>query len=734
MKKLFVETSEKSKINVIASPDVVYTKYASHRDEAISSIVEKTRLLRHRTYPTTSFRRAVRNVIDSGFLRLLVVLFAVCTLFVSAQDKPQKYWIYFASKENLTLSKSSSMQETAQLTGISERALKRRAKVSQEIVATEDLPVSKSFLAQLEQRGVHIENTSRWFNAATAYLTQSQREQLQSLPFLKSIEKVATFKRKELPKVESSQQNFSKQSGAQKFSYGQSESQMTLINAIAAHNIGISGRGVLVGMLDTGFRWRIHEAMEKMNVIAEYDFIQKDSVTSNETGDSGSQDSHGTSTMSLVGGFKEGQLVSPAFNANFILGKTEYVPSETNVEEDNWVAAIEWMEAQGVDVVSSSLGYSEFDAGQKSYVYADMNGRTATTSKTATIAARKGVVVVNANGNEAQSSWHFMTSPADADSIISVGAVNGSGTVAGFSSLGPTSDGRIKPDVSAHGVGTYCASPGKSSYYFPSGTSMATPLTAGVAAMILSAHPELTPIQVRDALRTTASNTKNPNNEIGWGIINAYKAVLYNGMAISTDPEITLTQDSNYSVGMFVVSNSVVKKDSIRLLYTTDNGTTFTPLAMTLTNIVDTATNSGKYSAIIPKSESTPKFYVKAIDATNKPRNSPYTAPTVLYDAKTGTTSVPPGENIPTTFVLKQNYPNPFNPGTIIGYDLPRASFVTLKVYDILGREAATLVNGIQSFGNYSVPFNGARLASGVYFYRLQTDTYTETKRMMLMK
>ena len=670
-------------------------------------------------------------------LALFILLHAVFTLFAVAQEKPQKYWIYFSSKENLVLSKTSSLRETSQLTGISERALRRRAKVMKQIVTEEDLPVSQSFLTAITKQRITIQNTSRWFNAATAYLTASQRNQIQLLSFVKSVEPVATFTRKELPKTEPAQQYLSKQSAVQKFNYGPSAAQMEKINAIAVHTIGISGRGVLVGMLDSGFRWKNHDAMSRLNVVAEKDFIQNDSNTANEGNDAVNQDSHGTSTMSLVGGYRDSLLVSPAFNADFILGKTEYVPSETNVEEDNWAVAIEWMESQGVDVVSSSLGYSEFDPGQKNYVYADMNGKTATTTKAAVIAMRKGVVVVNAMGNEAQHTWHFLTAPADADSIVSVGAVDPNGTVASFSSVGPTSDNRIKPDVSAQGVSVYAAIPSTTkSSYSPAfgGTSAATPFVAGVAAMILSAHPELTPVQVRDALRTTASIANSPNNSIGWGIVNAYAAVLKNGMIISTDPEITLMNDSNYSVGMYVVSSSVVKKDSIHLFYSNNNGSTFSSIPMTLTTVVDSATNSGKYIAVIPQSSTVSKFYVQAVDATNVHRTSPYKAPAELFDVKTGTTNVKPENPIPTSFALHQNYPNPFNPTTVISYQLSAASNVRLTVYDVLGREIATLISGAQSFGKYSVPFNGAGLASGIYFYRLQADNFVETKKMVLLK
>lgn len=659
----------------------------------------------------------------------LILAFAAIAF---AQERTQKYWIYFTDKENATLSKRSSYYQQARDAGLTDRAVQRRMKMGINTLSERDFPVSELYLTQLKNAGIAIDNTSRWFNAVTAYLTTTQVKLLAGFSFVKEIEPVRTFTRKELPQLESSFLKESVESANAKFAYGASLGQMDLMNAVAVHNIGISGRGVLVGMIDTGFRWKEHEAMQNMMVIAEYDFIQKDTVTANQDGDSPSQDSHGTSTMSLVGGYKEGQLVSPAFNAHFMLAKTEYVPTETNVEEDNWVAAIEWMEMNGVDVVSSSLGYNEFDAGQNSYTYTDMNGQTATTTRTAAIAARNGVVVVNSMGNEAGTAWKYLTSPADADSIISVGAVNSLGNYAAFSSIGPTSDGRTKPDVAAHGVGTYCAiPPGKVTPYTNTsqGTSLATPLVAGVAAMLLSARPELTPVQVRDALRNTASNQASPNNTIGWGIVNAYNALLYHGMVTGTDPDVTLTVDSNYSIGLYVVSPNQVQKDSVKLFYSTNGGASFAPLLMVLTDTVNVATFSGRYTAVIPGVNPSVevKFYIGAKDQTESRTSA-------LFSTVNSMIGVKPVLPPPTTYVLRQNFPNPFNPSTTISYDLPAADFVTLKVYDILGNEVATLVNGFQARKRYEITVNGTGLTSGVYFYRLQTSTFSEVKKMVMIK
>ncbi|MGA7159862.1 MAG: S8 family serine peptidase, partial [Bacteroidota bacterium] len=521
----------------------------------------------------------------------VIALLFFTTSIVFPQEQSHKCWIYFRDKDETvlqTLSKNGTVREISQATGITERALKRRAKVlpADQLISAEDLPVSQSYIDQLARIGISVVNTSRWFNAVTAILTLDQEARIATLPFVDHVELVRTFVGKKLTPQTSPLKKASVSPTQNLHDYGLSFDQENQIDVINIHNLRITGRGILIGMLDSGFDWKVPESEKNMDVIKEYDFIQHDSVTANQVGntpiDEPDQDEHGTLTLSLVGGYKEGELVSPAFGSSFILAKTEYVPTETNIEEDNWVAGIEWEEQNGVDVVSSSLGYSQFDdtdaAGnpQHSYTPADMNGHTATTTKAAAMAARLGVVVCSANGNEAETSWHIMTSPADADSIISVGAVNISGVYASFSSVGPTADGRIKPDVSADGVQDYCALRALSSYTNGfEGTSLSTPLVAGAAALILSAHPELTPVQVRDALRNTASNAMSPNDSIGWGVIDAYKALLYTGLALSTDPEIIVLGDGSTNVVVCAASNAPIKKNSIMLSYSSDGGATF---------------------------------------------------------------------------------------------------------------------------------------------------------------
>jgi serine protease AprX len=670
------------------------------------------------------------------------------------ETSSQKYWIYFTDKglESVgvrSLAKGSQLYEVAEGL-LSEKALWRRGKVlkQESLIDLDDVPVYEPYLGELRKLGITPHASSRWFNAVSAYLTPEQRSSVTSLLFVKEVVPVVTLFRERESLERQTENRLSTRPEQHRFlqkvdalNYGPSLEQDSIIKVPAVHALGISGRGVLVGMLDTGFRWKTHEALTNARVIAEYDFIFKDSVTADEANDPIGQDSHGTSTMSTVGGFKEGQLIGPAYGASFILGKTEYVPTETRIEEDNWVAAIEWMESKGVDVVSSSLGYTTFDDGTGyRYSNGDFNGRTAVTTKAAVIAARKGVVVVNSMGNGGNTVGSIIA-PADADSMIAVGAVNYSGTLASFSSVGPTNDGRTKPDVVAPGVSIYTASAfGTNQYGRASGTSFSCPLTSGVAALVLSAHPEFTPIQVRDAIRNTASRASRPDNLYGWGIVNAWAAVLSGGLVFSNAPLLYFNGETNIVV-TYAASNTGIDNLGIYLLYSLDGGRTFSSLQMVPT------TAANQFLVKIPKQPigTTVYYYIEGTDQGGIQRRSPYDAPSNLFSFRYGEGSTEPivstpiPVDIPAGFFLYQNYPNPFNPSTTIQFYAPEFADGEVAVYNTLGEKVRTLFNGRARPGNNFVRWDGRdergiRVASGVYFYRFRTATYSDTKRMLLIK
>lgn len=373
------------------------------------------------------------------------------------------------------------------------------------------------------------------------------------------------------------------------------------------HDIGVTGFGTTVGMCDDGFNWRKHEALNTRKVKGEYDWIFKDDSVQYQRspnqipGDSYDQDGHGTSTMSTLGGFMQGQLIGPAFDVDFYLSKTEKGESETPVEEDFWLEGVEWMESQGVEVISSSLIYKPFDLPNNQYYYKDMNGNTTIIVRAAEHAATLGIVVVNSMGNEMQTTPPSIVSPPDGEHVIAVGAVDSAGQIAYFSSNGPTSDGRMKPEVVAMGVDVYAAASysftyDTAGYSYVSGTSFSGPLTAGVCALILSVHPELTPDQVKEALKMTANRKDAPNNVYGWGLVNAFDAALYYGMIMSNKPEISQVGD-NQSISINVFSKNTIVPESVKLFYSI-NGGEFVGLPMMLAEKTG-ENNSGKYSVSV---------------------------------------------------------------------------------------------------------------------------------------
>ncbi len=299
------------------------------------------------------------------------------------------------------------------------------------------------------------------------------------------------------------------------------------LNVPAVHDSGFTGQGVTICVMDAGFNRLSHDAFLSMNIIAAWDFVNNDPNVGDE-GDLGTG-THGTMTLSTIGGFAPGHLIGPAFNSSYIVAKTENTDSETPIEEDNWIAAMEWADSIGVDVTSTSLSYLDYDPPYPSYTWEDMDGNTTIITNGADYAASIGIVVVNSAGNEGYNSSHnTLGAPADGDSVITAGAVTSSGSRSSFSSVGPTVDGRFKPDIMALGSGDVVASPyNDHNYTTASGTSFSCPLSAGVAALILCSNPNLTPMQVRDAMRNTASQSSNPDNLYGWGILNALDAINY---------------------------------------------------------------------------------------------------------------------------------------------------------------------------------------------------------------
>ncbi len=424
-------------------------------------------------------------------------------------------WVYFTDK-GLAGVRSQAAALIRVERELDSRCLWRRSKVlpPHSLVGLADLPLSSDYVAGIRQLAFRIRARSRWLNAISADVSPLDIRKIAGLPYVRKVDLVRSFTRPDPLPSPPSASGFDTSDPLIGF-YGRAFAQVNQINVWPLHRLGYSGRGVVVGLLDTGFRTN-HEIFRQARLIAQHDFVNDDGDVSQDFGDPNDySDSHGTGTWSLLGGYKPGELVGPAYGADFILAKTETDNFERPIEEDYWVAGIEWAESLGAEVISSSLGYTDW------YVFQDLDGQTAVTTRAADRAVSLGVVVVNAAGNERDKSWGHIIAPADGFDVIACGAVDTSGRISSFSSPGPTADGRIKPEVCAQGVGNWLAANREDrtdTYREGSGTSFSTPLVAGVAALLLEVHPDWAPAQVRQALMSTASFNEAPNNDYGWGI------------------------------------------------------------------------------------------------------------------------------------------------------------------------------------------------------------------------
>ncbi len=439
-------------------------------------------------------------------------------------------WVYLADRD---LEPDALADALANLeASLPTRTLQRRAKTlapGARVVDARDLAPAPRYLAAIAATGAQVRHPSRWLNAVSVDATPAQIVDLTRLPFVTRLELVARFRRPD-PMLNTGEQAAAEVAprggGAWRLDYGGSLAGLEQINVPPVHEAGNVGQGVVIGMLDSGFKLT-HEALAGVTVIARHDFVDGDDIVEYEPGDPYLQHDHGTRTLSTIMGRADGKLTGPAFGASAILAKTEDVSLELPLEEDHWVAGLEWVESLGADIVSSSLGYHDW------YVFADLDGNTAVTTIAADLAVGRGLVVVNAAGNERIMPFGHLIAPADGDSVIAAGAVTLAGGIASFSSPGPTYDGRIKPDVVALGVGNHVVSLfDDHGYTTASGTSYACPLAAGVAALVLAQAPMLTPIQVREALRMTADRAGTPDNDFGWGVLDARAAVAYWGATI----------------------------------------------------------------------------------------------------------------------------------------------------------------------------------------------------------
>ncbi|MFN5648701.1 MAG: S8 family serine peptidase [Sphingobacteriales bacterium] len=451
-----------------------------------------------------------------------IVLLLMCGE-IAAQDN--RYLIVLTDKANSNF----SIKQPA--TFLSPKAIARRVRHGIPIDGS-DLPVNQAYIDSLRTAGhVTILSASKWLNQVMIHTTDTAAlTKINKFPFVKKAgplnarqamviaDQVST---KTMEQVTEQVVNSTASVAENAFNYGQSFNQVHIHNGEYLHNKGFTGKGITIAVLDAGFfNYKTIKAFDSVllnnQILGTWDFVANNTEVNEDH-------PHGMNCFSIMAANEPGKLVGTAPKASYFLYRTEDVFSETPIEEHNWVVAAEKADSAGADMISSSLGYYEFDNPSQSHTYADMNGDKTVVTRGADMAAQKGMIVCNSAGNSGNSAWKYIIAPSDGDSVLAVGAVNKDSIPGSFSSYGPSADGRVKPDVASVGVNTWVIN-SNGSVAFGSGTSFSNPNIAGLIACLWQAFPEFSNMDILDVVKRSSHKYANPDTRMGYGIPDMKKA------------------------------------------------------------------------------------------------------------------------------------------------------------------------------------------------------------------
>jgi serine protease AprX len=489
---------------------------------------------------------------------ILASIFVLSVVLASAQTRTN-YWIVFKDKNNspYSLNKPEAY--------LSERSIARRER-QHIVLSTRDLPVNPSYIAGLKALGAIIKSTSKWYNGVSVSLTdENELAKISALAYVKSVKKIVItptehsadkFEFEEALPAEPIGNN-----SRTSYNYGPSYKQAQMLGADCMHEWGYTGEGIVIAVLDAGFHnvdiFAPFDSLHANNqILGCRDFVTGDTMVYEDA-------DHGMNVLSCMGGNFPGKIVGTAPKAKYWLLRTEEGATETLQEEINWMVGAEFADSVGADIINSSLGYSYFDDPDPDHTYADMDGNTTIVTKAADWAASVGIFVVSSAGNSGGPSWYKITAPADADSVLTVGAVASDSIITSFSSRGPTYDGRIKPNTVARGGAAVTAS-NSGDIAFNSGTSFSAPITAGAVACLWQANPGLTNMQLLQAIQESSHRYSSPDTVMGYGIPNfCYANSILAGISETSKDEEMLTVYPNPFNTSFEINFYSLKKQTV---------------------------------------------------------------------------------------------------------------------------------------------------------------------------
>ena len=626
-----------------------------------------------------------------------------------------RYLISFKDKVGTSFSLNNPTQF------LSQRAIERRTRYNIAIDST-DIPVNANYIESVRQSGnITILNVSRWLNQISIFTTDAAAlNVINNLPFVVSALPIASrnnnnnFNTKfDNNFVDAPIVNSNKVTG-NTYQYGVSGAQVRIHKGQFLHNHGFRGENMQLAVIDAGFyHYDVLPTFDSVRnnnqILGTWDFVDREESVAED-------DSHGMHCLSTIAANMPRTFVGTAPKTSFYLFRTEDVSSEYPIEEHNLAVAAERADSLGVDLCSVSLGYTEFSDPSFDYTYNDMNGNTTISAKAVDLAAKKGMLMVIAAGNEGAGSWRYISTPADADSCLTIGAVDTIGRVASFSSYGPSSDNRIKPNVAAVGRNAVVANSITGLPSFGSGTSYACPNMAGITTCLWQAFPEASNMQIINTLQKSGNIYSNPNDRIGYGIPDVKKSFVMLQKQFST--RAAIFRQCKAEISIDIKTDSTMKIEVERKFPTDSTYTTIT----TLQNLGNYGMSSFFYADDL---SNTDYGYVNYRYKVIIDSDTSYYLDSSLVNYLNNCKIIIPAENKLTIS------PNPFNGTLYINLERTSDTKISIVIHSSLGQKVYTdAFNHLAGIATHEINLN--HLSRGVYYVTVYANDNKEiTKKIV---